>query len=158
MDHWKFTEKVIFKLQYSLEWRILIPGLSRSLKIRFCQMWSHNRILPNTTKICHHEMKIINSRSLKIQQISEDFGKYGKCLSEYGKYLLYWCGSVGWASCCKLKCYRFNSWSGYMPGLWARSLVGGMKKEATDYCFPHTEMFLFLFSSFPSPFSLKLNK
>ena len=41
-----------------------------------------------------------------------------------------------------------DSQSGYMPGLWARSAVGGVWK-ATDQCFSHTSMFLSL-SPFPS--------
>ena len=34
------------------------------------------------------------------------------------------CGSVGWASSCKAKGCRFDSWSGHMPGLWVQSPVG----------------------------------
>ena len=36
------------------------------------------------------------------------------------------CGSVDWAPFCKLKGHQFNSQSGHLPGLWARSPVGGM--------------------------------
>ena len=39
-----------------------------------------------------------------------------------------------------------------MPGLRARSPFGGVR-EATDWCFSHTSMFLSLFLSHPSPFS-----
>ena len=36
-----------------------------------------------------------------------------------------WCGSVDWASSCEPKGRWFHSQSGHMPGLWARSPVGG---------------------------------
>ena len=42
-----------------------------------------------------------------------------------------WCGSVGWVSSWEPKGRWFNSWSGHMPGLWARSLAGGVR-EATN--------------------------
>ena len=35
-----------------------------------------------------------------------------------------WCGSMGWALPCKLRGPQFDSWSGHMPGLQARSQVG----------------------------------
>ena len=40
------------------------------------------------------------------------------------------CGSVDGAPACKPKGHRFDSHSGHMPGLWARSPVGGAQ-EAT---------------------------
>ena len=62
-----------------------------------------------------------------------------------------WCGSVDWMAACKLKGHQFNSWSGHMPGLWARFPVGGIR-EATIHC-------SFSFSLSPSfPLSLKINK
>ena len=42
----------------------------------------------------------------------------------------------------------FNSWSGHMPGLWARSPVGGMQ-VATSQCFSLTSVFLSLSFSLP---------
>ena len=56
-----------------------------------------------------------------------------------------WCGSVGWVSSCRAKGRQFNSRSGHVPELWARSLVGGAG-EATDPCFSGTLMFFFLSS------------
>ncbi|KAF6094833.1 hypothetical protein HJG60_011922 [Phyllostomus discolor] len=41
------------------------------------------------------------------------------------------CSPVGWASSCKPKSHRFDSWSEHKPGLQARSLVGGVP-EATE--------------------------
>ena len=41
-----------------------------------------------------------------------------------------WCGSVGWASSLKPKGHQFNSQSGHMSGLQARSLVGGVQEAA----------------------------
>ena len=66
-----------------------------------------------------------------------------------------WCGSVGWSSSHKLKGCWFDSQSGHMPGLQARSLVGGVQ-EATNQCFSFILMFLSLFFFLPSP--LKINK
>ena len=45
-----------------------------------------------------------------------------------------WCGSVDWARC-KPKGHWFNSRSGHMPGLQARSPVGGMWEATTHWCF-----------------------
>ena len=67
-----------------------------------------------------------------------------------------WCGSVDWAPACKAKGRCFDSQSGHMPGLWARSLVGGVW-EATNECFSCTSMFLSSLSS-SLPLSLKINK
>ena len=61
-------------------------------------------------------------------------------------------GSVSWASSHKAKGHWFNSPSVHMPGLWARTLVGGMW-EATDQCFSLTSMFLSLSFSLPAPLS-----
>ena len=44
------------------------------------------------------------------------------------------CGSVGWSIILQTKSHWFDSQSGHMPGLWARSPVGGMQ-EANDWCF-----------------------
>ena len=60
-----------------------------------------------------------------------------------------WCGSVDWALACKPKGRWFNSQSGHMPGLQARSPVGGAWEAATQWCFP------FYLPPFPS---LKINK
>ena len=37
-----------------------------------------------------------------------------------------WCGSVDSVPACELKYYQLDSQPGHMPGLWARSPVGGM--------------------------------
>ena len=63
-------------------------------------------------------------------------------------FCLGWCGSVDWASACEPKGHRFDSWSGHMPGLWARSPVGGARG---NQCFSPC-----LSPSFP--LSLKINK
>ena len=68
-----------------------------------------------------------------------------------------WYGSVRWVSSCKLKGGRFDSWSGYMSGLQARSPVGGVQ-EATNRCFSHTRMFFSFCFSLPSLLSKKINK
>ena len=61
-----------------------------------------------------------------------------------------WCGSVDWVPACEPKRHWFNSPSGHMPRLWARSLVGGLQK-ATNGCFsPYLSPSL--------PLSLKINK
>ena len=62
-----------------------------------------------------------------------------------------WCGSVDWAPACKLMGHRFNSLSGHMLGLGARSLVGGIREATTHWYF---SSFLSLFL----PLSLKINK
>ena len=52
---------------------------------------------------------------------------------------------------------QFNSQSGHMSGLQARSPVGGVQ-EATNQSISCTSVFLFLSFSLPSPLSLKINK
>ena len=39
-----------------------------------------------------------------------------------------WYSSVAGAPPCTTKCHRPDSQSGYMPGLWAMSPIGGMKE------------------------------
>ena len=46
-----------------------------------------------------------------------------------------WCGSVDQALACELKGRWFNPWSGHMPGLQARSPVGGAQEVTTHCCF-----------------------
>ena len=64
-----------------------------------------------------------------------------------------WCGSVDWVPDCKPKGCRLDSQSGHMPGLQARSPLGGLR-EATDQRLSHTLMFLSLSFSLSSPLSL----
>ena len=61
-----------------------------------------------------------------------------------------WCGSEGWALACKLKGRQFDSQSGHMSGLRARSLVGDIL-EAANQCISCTLMFLSLPFSLPAP-------
>ena len=63
-----------------------------------------------------------------------------------------WCGSVDWvpAWTCKWKGHWSDSWAGHMPTSRARSLVGVC---ATNQCFSHTSIFLFLSFSLPPPLS-----
>ena len=46
-----------------------------------------------------------------------------------------WCGSVDWVQACEPKGRWFDSQSGHMPGLQARSPVGGTKEATTHWCF-----------------------
>ena len=67
-----------------------------------------------------------------------------------------WCGSVDWTWAWEAKGHWFDSQSGNVPGLQARSPVGGAGKATTDWCFS-----LSLFSSllpFPSLPLIKINK
>ena len=61
-----------------------------------------------------------------------------------------WCGSVDWVLACEPKGCWFNSQSGNVPGLWARSPVGGVQEETIHWYFSPS---LFSFSS-----PLKINK
>ena len=56
-----------------------------------------------------------------------------------------WYSSVDWAPACEPKGGWFDFWSGHMPGLQARCLVGGTWEATTHWCFS-------LSFSFPSPF------
>ena len=62
-----------------------------------------------------------------------------------------WYGSVDWVPVCEPNGCQFNSQSGHMPGLWARSPVGDAQEATTHWCFSP--------SLSPSlPLSLKINK
>ena len=59
---------------------------------------------------------------------------------EWIKKLYYpgWCGWVDWVPACKLKGRWFESQSGHVPGLWARSPVGSVREATvslTHQCF-----------------------
>ena len=49
-----------------------------------------------------------------------------------------WCVSVDWVLACKPKGRWFNSQAGHMPGLWARSPMGGAheRQPHIDVCLP----------------------
>ena len=49
--------------------------------------------------------------------------------------ILGWCGSVDWVPACEPKGHGFDSQSGHMPGLGARSPDGGVWKATTHWCF-----------------------
>lgn len=51
------------------------------------------------------------------------------------------CGSVAWASACKLKGYWFDFQSGHMPGLQTRFPIGGCQ-EAASQCLSHIDVSL----------------
>ena len=69
-----------------------------------------------------------------------------------------WCGSVDSMPACEPKGHWFNSWSGQVPGLQARSPLGGVWEE-TSHSISHISMFLSLFFSLPSSPSKKwINK
>ena len=57
-----------------------------------------------------------------------------------------WCGSVGWASSCNVKCRLFSSRLGHMPGLWAWSPVGARAMFLSHISISHP-LFLPPFSS-----------
>ena len=46
-----------------------------------------------------------------------------------------WCGSVDWALACKPNGRWFDSQSGHMPGLHARSPVDSVREATTHWCF-----------------------
>ena len=60
-----------------------------------------------------------------------------------------WCGSVDWVPACEARGHWFDSQSGHVPGLQARSPVGGAWEATTHGCF---------FPSFSLPSPLSKNK
>ena len=50
-------------------------------------------------------------------------------------YSLGWCSSVDWAWACEPKGHQFDSQSGHMSGLQARSPVGSIQESTTHWCF-----------------------
>ena len=67
-----------------------------------------------------------------------------------------WCGSVGWAPAYEPKGRQFNSLSGHLSRLQARSPVGGVQE--VDRCISHTHPCLSPCLSPPLSLSLKINK
>ena len=55
------------------------------------------------------------------------------------------CGSVDWTWACRLKGWQFDSQSGHMPGLWARSSVAGMQEANWSMFLSHIDVSLPLF-------------
>ena len=55
-----------------------------------------------------------------------------------------WCGSVGWASSCKLKGHQFDPWSRNTPGFGVRSQVRAHVRD-TNWYFSHNDVSLPLF-------------
>ena len=63
-----------------------------------------------------------------------------------------WCSSVDWVQACEPKSCQFDSQSGHIHGFLGQvSSRGRMRSN-------HTLIFLSLFSSLPSPLSIKINK
>ena len=67
------------------------------------------------------------------------------------------CSSVNWVLACRLKGHQFESHSGYMCGLWARSPAGGMR-EVTYQSFSHILKFLSLLSPLKVNFKKSLER
>ena len=51
-------------------------------------------------------------------------------------FITAWCDSMDWVPACEPKVHWFNSQSGHMPGLWARSPGGGVLEATIHRCFP----------------------
>ena len=86
-----------------------------------CVCWSSNPH-PLKTRLCLEKRSV--KRSLKWGHIGGPSAKVPLREEESPD----WCGSVGWASSHKLKGHQFNSPSGHMPELQARSQVGDVQK------------------------------
>ena len=93
----------------------------------------------HSPKIWQFQLNIINRFLLKFSQVSHHVGSKIKWLCPS------WCGSVDWVPACELKGRQFNSQSGHLPGLQARSPVVGHVRSN------HTLMFPSFSFSFPSP-------
>ena len=103
----------------------------------------------------HLHLRLLSLNSLA--GLSGWIGEYGAVCGFHFKTGFHagWCGSMDWVLACKPKDHQFNSQSGHMPGLWARSPVRGVW-EATNQGISCTLMFLSL--SFTLPSTLSKNK
>ena len=63
------------------------------------------------------------------------FQRYVPYLKDIFNFHPGWCGSVDWVLAWGPRGQQFNSYSGHMPGLWARSPVGGARETTTHWCF-----------------------
>ena len=74
---------------------------------------------------------IENQRQLCVTLLINLAMKMKWIVSKKYKHSPDWYGSLAWALSYKPKGHWFDSWSGYMPGLWAK-LPFGIVGEATD--------------------------
>ena len=74
-----------------------------------------------------HLWWVLGSPITGVKEGTPSWRRKGGCLG--------WWGSVDWVLACKARGCQFDSQSGHMPGLWARSLVGGTHKATTHWCF-----------------------
>ena len=109
---------------------------------------------------CHHTERKVKLSSLASRLYHSLKELYAFYLFDYFIYLLIfwsifycpiWHGSVDWTPGCEAKGGWFDSQSGHMPRLQARSPIGGAQEAATHWCFS--------LSLSPSlSLSLKINK
>ena len=81
-----------------------------------------NYIIDSWGRRCKSSMLWTASFSLLIIKVYFSFWKFKMCLG--------WCGSVDWVLACEPKGCQFDSQSGDMLGLWARSSVEGAQEAA----------------------------
>ena len=77
--------------------------------------------------------------------------EFNTSLSEMDRSSPDQCGSVGWASSCKVKGHRLDYRSGHMPGLQVQSRSGAYKRQLITVSLP------FFLPPFFLPLSLKIN-
>ena len=86
-------------------------------------------------------IEVLTSRTCECDLI----WKWGFCRCNHVKAKSYcpgWCGSVDWVLACKPEGHWFDSQSGHMPELQARSPVGGVQEATTHWCFSLSLSFL----------------
>ena len=101
--------------------------------------------------LCQHKRHSMKSPSQRLyQEMKGPHGTYHSKAKNNGG-CPGWCGSVDWTPACAPKGHGFNSQSGHMPGVQARSPVAGTRGATTHWCFSPS-------LSLSLPLSLKINK
>ena len=93
--------------------------------------------IPNAqprTKLSHCKLHIL-PRVIPLLRGRAGFQPRTTLFQSPSNFYLGWRGSVDWVPACEPKGHWFYSQSGHMPGLQARSPVGGMGEATTHECF-----------------------
>ena len=93
--------------------------------------------IPNAqprTKLRHCKLHIL-PRVIPLLRGRAGFQPRTTVFQSPSNFYLGWRGSVDWVPACEPKGHWFYSQSGHMPGLQARSPVGGMGEATTHECF-----------------------
>ena len=110
---------------------LLFVILKPSSSNHFSTFWLRSSVVSALISLKHSSLTLRMGPFQRVMTIYNE--QVRQPLSKVSFWCPDWCGSVDWVPAWGLKGCRFDSWSGHMPGLWARSTVRDMR-EATISC------------------------